>query len=75
MDSVTEENVEKIMAEKEKKLIELNTLKTTSEKQLWLNELDVLKKEYNKYITSIKPSDNTNESNQTVQKKKKLVKA
>lgn len=75
MDSVTEENVEKIMAEKEKKLIELNTLKTTSEKQLWLNELDVLKKEYNKYITSIKPSDDTNESKQTVQKKKKLVKA
>ena len=46
MDSVTEENVERIIKEKERKISELETLKGTSEPQLWLNELDVLKKEY-----------------------------
>ena len=51
MDSVTEENVAKIMAEKERKLAELNTLKTTTEQQLWLNELAVLKKEYIKHLS------------------------
>ena len=46
MDSVTEENVERIIKEKERKISELETLKGTTEPQLWLNELDVLKKEY-----------------------------
>jgi DNA topoisomerase-2 len=46
MDSVTEENVERIIKEKERKIGELETLKGTTEPQLWLNELDVLKKEY-----------------------------
>ena len=46
MDSVTEENVERIIKEKERKISELETLKGTTEPQLWLNELDSLKKEY-----------------------------
>jgi DNA topoisomerase-2 len=46
MDSVTEENVERIIKEKERKISELETLQGTTEPQLWLNELDVLKKEY-----------------------------
>jgi DNA topoisomerase-2 len=46
MDSVTEENVERIIKEKERKISDLETLKGTTETQLWLNELDILKKEY-----------------------------
>ena len=46
MDSVTEENVEKIMSERDRKNNELATLKKTSEQQLWLNELEALRKEY-----------------------------
>ena len=46
MDSVTEENVTKIMSERDRKLSELNLLKTTEEKDIWLNELSILKSEY-----------------------------
>jgi len=46
MDSVTEENIAKIIKERDTKLDELSILKGTSEKQLWLNELSVLRKEY-----------------------------
>jgi DNA gyrase/topoisomerase IV subunit A len=46
MDSVTEENIAKIMAEKDRKLAELNQLKTTTESQLWLYELQELKTAY-----------------------------
>jgi DNA topoisomerase-2 len=48
MDSVTEENVKKILNERDAKQIELAMLKATTEIQLWLNELAVLKAEYNK---------------------------
>ena len=46
MDSVTEENVTKIMSERDRKLSELTILKTTEEKDIWLNELSILKSEY-----------------------------
>jgi DNA topoisomerase-2 len=46
MDSVTEENVAKIMQERDRKNGELDTLKQTSETQIWLNELAVLRAEY-----------------------------
>jgi len=46
MDSVTEENVEKIMSERDSKNKELEILLTTTEKDIWLKELDVLRKEY-----------------------------
>jgi hypothetical protein len=46
MDSVTEENVTKIMQERDRKNAELETLKQTTETQLWLNELAVLRAEY-----------------------------
>jgi len=65
MDSVTEENVKKILNERDAKQLELDTLKATTEIQLWLNELAVLKAEYNK----------TNELTQQTNKpsKKKVV--
>ncbi len=49
MDSVTEENVEKIMKERDSKLAELEELKATSEEAMWLSELAALRKEYMDY--------------------------
>jgi DNA topoisomerase-2 len=46
MDSVSEENVEKIIKEKESQLDNLKKLQSTSESTLWLNELAHLRKEY-----------------------------
>jgi DNA topoisomerase-2 len=66
MDSVTAENIEKIMQERDRKNAEVVTLKSTSEPQLWLNELSVLRAAYMKTLTNSENSD-------TVQKKTKLV--
>ena len=52
MDSVTEENVEKIMKERDSKLAELEALKATSEESIWLSELVELRKEYMDYKTA-----------------------
>ena len=52
MDSVTEENIAKIMQERDRKNGELETLKSTTEIQLWLNELAVLRAEYVKTTTA-----------------------
>ena len=49
MDSVTEENVAKILAEKNEAENELKTLVGTSLETLWLRELSVLDAEYDKY--------------------------
>jgi DNA topoisomerase-2 len=46
MDSVTEENVERLNKEHADKVAELDYVKTTSTSQMWLKELDVLEKEY-----------------------------
>jgi DNA topoisomerase-2 len=46
MDSVTEENVSKIMQERDRKNADLLTLKATTETQLWLSELATLRTEY-----------------------------
>ena len=48
MDSVTEENVTKIMQERDRKNAELLALKGTTETQIWLNELAVLRAEFMK---------------------------
>jgi hypothetical protein len=48
MDSVTEENVNKIMQERDRKNADLETLKQTTETQIWLNELAVLRAEFMK---------------------------
>ena len=74
MDSVTEENIAKIIAEKDKKLAELIELKTTTEQQMWLNELSTLKDEYIKYITTLQKNGNDNAVTK-VKKVKKIAKA
>ena len=49
MDSVTQENIEDIMKEKESKEAELNVLKTTTLEQMWLQELELLESQYDLY--------------------------
>ena len=49
MDSVTQENVDKIMKEKGEAEGELDVLRKTSLEQMWLNELAILEGEYDSY--------------------------
>ena len=49
MDSVTEENVDKINKEHGDKQNELHIVHSTSIQQMWLHELSVLEEEYLKY--------------------------
>ena len=49
MDSVTEENVEKLNKEHGNKAIELETVKSTTINKMWLNELTILKEQYIEY--------------------------
>ena len=49
MDSVTEENVNKLNTEHEHKKSELDIIRSITIHQMWLNELIILKKEYNAY--------------------------
>ena len=49
MDSVTEENVEKLLKEKEKKETELETIRVTTINKMWITELDNLREQYVEY--------------------------
>ena len=49
MDSVTEENVEKILKEKEMLLSEISILEKKSENMIWIEELENLREAYLKY--------------------------
>ena len=80
MDSVTEENVEKINKEHEHKLHQLEIIKATTINQMWLNELNELEIEYMKYkeqrhqlMNECNSNTNTKSKTKTV-KKKTIVK-
>jgi DNA topoisomerase-2 len=64
MDSVSEENVEKLNREHKDKSDELQRIKETTEQQMWLSELEHLEKEYIKF---------TSERSQSGEDKKKKV--
>ena len=49
MDSVSEENIKKLLKEKGDKEAELEIVKKTTEKQMWLKELKTLEKQYASY--------------------------
>ena len=49
MDSVSDENVEKLVAEHRSKSTELERIKNTTIQQMWLTELDILENEYKEY--------------------------
>jgi DNA topoisomerase-2 len=52
MDSVTEENVNKLLKDKGNKEVELETIKNTTIQQMWNKELDHLKMQYIEYKES-----------------------
>ena len=52
MDSVSEENVSRIMVETDNKHAELEILKAKTVTQMWIEELDCLRQEYVEYIDS-----------------------
>ena len=72
MDSVTQENVDKIMKEKGDAETDLDVLKKTTLEKMWLSELDTLKKEYQKY-KALRESIQKGEVKTTVKKVKKRV--
>ena len=49
MDSVTEENVTKLLKDRFDKVSELEVIKKTTVNQMWKSELDQLKDQYNDY--------------------------
>lgn len=49
MDSVTEENVNKLNKDVAQKNVELNILQSTSEQEMWIQELSKLENEYHSY--------------------------
>ena len=49
MDSVTEENVDKLNKERGDKEVELEAVKSTTINKMWLNELEILKEQYIEY--------------------------
>ena len=50
MDSVSEENVHKLLNEKEKKDKELSELNSKTVEEMWVKDLEELEVEYNKFI-------------------------
>jgi DNA topoisomerase-2 len=68
MDSVTDENVEKIFREQGTKAAELETIKSTTINQMWSSELDSLREEYIVY-----KEERQRVMNGTEIKKKKVV--
>ena len=67
MDSVSEENVEKLNREHKDKSDELQLIKEMSEQQMWLKELENLTQEYLKYKAE------RNKTNEVADKKKVVV--
>jgi DNA topoisomerase-2 len=76
MDSVTEENVEKIMSERDRKNKELEILSTTTEREIWLKELEALHGEYVKIREKAEKEEKKNElsSSSNVKTKVKTIK-
>tara|TARA_B100000282_G_scaffold276627_1_gene234907 strand:- start:1525 stop:2226 length:702 start_codon:yes stop_codon:yes gene_type:complete len=75
MNSVSEENVQKLLAEKDSKLTEVELLKATTETQLWLNELAELEEDFNKYKAERAKLDETKTKGKGKKKVKKVKKS
>jgi DNA topoisomerase-2 len=77
MDSVTSENVDKLMKEYQSKQTELENIKNKTIETMWLEELNELLVEYNQYKESRSNNMERKDSatNKTVKKVKKVVKS
>jgi len=73
MDSVTEENMNKLFNDHKSKQEELNNLRNTTEIQMWLNELETLKREYLKYKEQRQQLQNNTSEKTLIPKKRNLV--
>ena len=69
MDSVTDENINKILKEREQKATELEGIRHKSEGEMWYEELDILLNEYIEY-----KKERAFESNPTEEKVVKIIK-
>ena len=74
MDSVTEENVEKILKEKTDAENELNKLKKTTLETMWLSELETLQNEYKKYKVTRENIQKGTSTNNVKKLKKRVTK-
>jgi DNA topoisomerase-2 len=63
MDSVSEENVKKLLNEKEKKDKELSELSSKTVEEMWVKDLEELEVEYNKFIETTTYSSITTNTN------------
>jgi DNA topoisomerase-2 len=80
MDSVTSENVDKILKDTRSMQEQLKTLINTSLKQMWLNDLDIFEKQYVIYknarikLQTIASVSSTGGSSTSTTKKTKIIK-
>jgi DNA topoisomerase-2 len=78
MDSVSDENVEKLLNERNDKLIQLDNIKNTTLQDMWLQELENLENEYNLYKIERQlrqnGEDKKNDEEDNSKRKKKSVK-
>jgi hypothetical protein len=74
MDSVTEENVDKLYKESTNKQHELEFVKTTTIQQMWLSELDKLSEQYIEYKEDRERANNFIAKKPRIGAKGKLVK-
>ena len=70
MDSVSEENMAKLLSERDAKMTELELLKATTEKQLWINELTELEADFEKYVSERAKIDDDGNSKKGKKSKK-----
>ena len=71
MDSVSKENVEKLMKEHENKKAELETIQSSSIEAMWLKELAQLKIAYNEFLENSLKMEKTESLEKTKKNKKK----
>ena len=71
MDSVSDENVERLLKENQEKQDELERIKATTIQQMWLSELEILEHEYQEYQ---KEREQSQIGDTKVSKKKNVIK-
>ena len=64
MDSVSEENVEKLLNERNSKAEQLEQIKNTTIEQMWMTELEILEQEYQEYLKERKRITSGEQTNQ-----------
>ena len=71
MDSVSKENVEKLMKEHENKKAELESIQSSTIEEMWLKELSQLKIAYNEFLENSLKMEKTESLEKTKKSKKK----